>query len=584
MLSPKTFRGSDSRAFEPVNLLCITLYNETRQEFEATILSTVSALKRFHDRSSGPNDLSAICVIADGTATLDAGIRAALASWNRLGEASVDADGTRTYSSLHRTEDLLALLRPGIVTLSSGSPSRTALFVAIKPTNRGKLDSHQLFFAHFCPRLNPSYCYQIDVGTVVDVDLIWLLAEQMRLRPDIGGVAPRVTPELPRIGDSFLAKWQFFDFAFRACIEWPFEVLTGYLSVLPGQVCAFRWDALHGAVAERDEAPIRAYLEGMELASPIDRVRYLAEDRVIGASLIFAPQNRWQIAYVPQAIGITDRCDSFQELLRQRRRWINSAMLARYWLMLQIPGYARRSDRTWAQKASLLGSAASQLLIGCREFFTPAILAALIMVLVQHSFAVSTRALRATCIAFFAAATLDVVFSMYSAATSGKPVRAAQARGVGVLDYLCPLLYLAVVLSFSWPVALLLLLPAAALAPSILRLPRKSFGTMLRQQLSPITMLTMSLAISLYALLRMDDISWGTKGLTHVDVRESLERGLVRLRNVTVGWWAMVNLTLFALAMATRRSELNFVTATICAVDGFLALVGLAFVLWGRRR
>jgi hypothetical protein len=252
--------------------------------------------------------------------------------------------------------------------------------------------------------------------------------------------------------------------------------------------------------------------------------------------------------------------------------------------MLQIPGYARRSDRSWSQKASLLGSAAGQLLIGCRDFFTPAILAALVMTLVQHSFAVSTITARVACIAFFAGAALDVVFSMYSAAMSGKQARAAQATGVNVLEYLCPLLYLVVVLSFSWPVVLLLVLPAVALVPSILRLPRESFGTMLRQQFSPIPMLTMSLAISLYALLRMDDISWGTKGLTRVEVRNSLKRGLVRLRNLIVGWWAVGNLTLFAIALAARGPELNFVTATICAVDGSLAILALAFVLYGRRR
>jgi hypothetical protein len=153
---------------------------------------------------------------------------------------------------------------------------------------------------------------------------------------------------------------------------------------------------------------------------------------------------------------------------------------------------------------------------------------------------------------------------------------------LSTLSIACPLFFLAAVASFSVSVAVLLLIPALALISFVLILPRKSFWTMLRQQLSPITMLTMALAISTYALLRIHDVSWGTKGLTRSDVRESLRRGLVLLRNLVVGAWMASNVALFAVAVGTQGKEINVLTATICVVDGLLAMAGLAHVVYRR--
>jgi cellulose synthase/poly-beta-1,6-N-acetylglucosamine synthase-like glycosyltransferase len=491
MLSQDTFCEADIGLWQLVNVLCITLYNETLQELEATIISAVGSLKQYHNISSSEGDVSAICIIVDGAATLHSEIRSAFIRWGFLTErADVDAEGTRTYMTLHDTDHLMARLRPGLLTLLSGTKSRITVLVVIKSINRGKLHSHKLFFSQFCPVLNPTYCYQIDAGTILDGELITLLAEHMRQQLDIGAVAPQITPAVPLPGDSFLAKWQFFDFAFRACIEWPFEMLTGYLSVLPGQVCAFRWHALRGgapdpANAQISRSPIQTYLEGMEAATPTDRVRYLAEDRVIGTSLMFSARGAWRVRYIPHAVSTTDRCTSLMELLRQRRRWNNGALLTRYWLFLQIPRFMKRQDRTWAAKASMLRWVAGQLLIACRDFFGPAVLAALLMVLVWRAFTVWNTLDRLAYIAYFTAAGLDIALKTYSLTRGDQHAPPWLASSLTILDYTCPLLFVVVILSFTWPAALLLSVPALGLIPSALLLPRRSLGIMLRSVCSP---------------------------------------------------------------------------------------------------
>ncbi len=109
---------------------------------------------------------------------------------------------------------------------------------------------------------------------------------------------------------------------------------------------------------------------------------------------------------------------------------------------------------------------------------------------------------------------------------------------------------------------------------------------MLRQQLSPITMLAMSCSISTYAFLNLHDVSWGTKGLMRAAVRDSLKQNLRRMRNRMLGWWGLGNIALLAAALATQAAgELNALTLTVCALEGALAVSGVAYLIaHGRRR
>ena len=87
--------------------------------------------------------------------------------------------------------------------------------------------------------------------------------------------------------------------------------------------------------------PLDAYLRGLNAVAPLERVMFLAEDRVFGNEIVLAQDKSWRIGYCPTAEATTDACDTFGELLRQRRRWQNSALAVRLWLWGRLPGLSR---------------------------------------------------------------------------------------------------------------------------------------------------------------------------------------------------------------------------------------------------
>lgn len=75
------------------------------------------------------------------------------------------------------------------------------------------------------------------------------------------------------------------------------------------------------------------YFDGLnEQQSVFKQTMYLAEDRVMGCEITGSEAERWTIDYSPHSVAITDPCDSWAELLQQRRRWICSTMACKMWV------------------------------------------------------------------------------------------------------------------------------------------------------------------------------------------------------------------------------------------------------------
>jgi chitin synthase len=55
---------------------------------------------------------------------------------------------------------------------------------------------------------------------------------------------------------------------------------------------------------------------------------YLAEDRILSLGIYCQPDEKYYLKYVPNAIAKTDPMKSHEDLMKQRRRWINSSMFA----------------------------------------------------------------------------------------------------------------------------------------------------------------------------------------------------------------------------------------------------------------
>ena len=55
---------------------------------------------------------------------------------------------------------------------------------------------------------------------------------------------------------------------------------------------------------------------------------YLAEDRILSLGIYCQPKSNFYLKYIPDAGARTDPMKTHMDLMKQRRRWINSSLFA----------------------------------------------------------------------------------------------------------------------------------------------------------------------------------------------------------------------------------------------------------------
>ena len=173
------------------------------------------------------------------------------------------------------------------------------------------------------------------------------------------------------------------------------ESVFGFISVLPGAFCAYRWSAIQGE-------PLEAYFytEKSELSSigPFVANMYLAEDRVrdsptmavvallcscdcrgsgCGSSswsslplcvcvcgvwhwqamcveLLCKPGEAWTLRYIADSVAITDVPSTLIDLLKQRRRWLNGAFFSLVFYVFKFPSMLFRARHSLLRRLCLL--------------------------------------------------------------------------------------------------------------------------------------------------------------------------------------------------------------------------------------
>ena len=84
----------------------------------------------------------------------------------------------------------------------------------------------------------------------------------------------------------------------------------------------FRWKAIKGE-------PLDAFFKNVtrvEIPTCGEANEYLAEDRIMCLQIYIKTNEKYNLAYVPDAKAFTDAPDSMLVLMKQRRRWMNGAM------------------------------------------------------------------------------------------------------------------------------------------------------------------------------------------------------------------------------------------------------------------
>jgi chitin synthase len=549
------------------NVVCMTLYNESFEHLRSSLSALVVSIGAQQSAATARATRSCIVIIADGRDRVDPEI---LLFFERAGlidtGCSFPALGETVHFSRQHAAEIMADM--GVESELTGE---VHFAICVKKQNRGKLHSHALFFQSICPVLEPELCYQLDVGTVVAAGAISKLVAYMADEPDVAAAASRILTPTPNSGTaSTLSVWQYMDFVLQKAVTWPTEVASGYLSVIPGQFCVFRWNAVSAPSRDAGGArPLDTYLRGLKAVAPLERVMFLAEDRVFGNEIVLARDKSWRIGYCPEAEATTDACDSFQELLRQRRRWQNSALAVRLWLWRRWPAYLARPDKSAFDKMRFTTAMLWQGLLTASDVISPAFLILLL-------FAAAGGLIHSKNVTASAAAGLMLAGSgvlawlSFSNRTSRWQSRLCVARDAAAT------LSIALFLGFTLETvpfgeAVLLLAPGVLMAGVIAASMSGQRWAALRY--FPLFLLTdrlISFVLYGYAFANMHNVSWGTKGLTgDLGDQDTEKRRMRRLRDITAGSIIAVNAGLIGVGL---QHPGLLIKSESCVVEFFILL------------
>lgn len=557
--------------------LCVTIYNEELSRLRRTLSSILTSLAASHRTGAGPIE---ICLIVDGVDRADPDLLAWLDGAGLLKtRLAIHLDDCEAYRSTLLASDVAQAL--GDLDLGRSPDLNVGFIICLKRVNRGKLHSHAIFFRDLCAVLKPTYCIQIDVGTVIAPDAYSRLIHRMAEDETIGAIAPCITTAEPDDRSLFISTWQHIDFVVQKSMFWPFEVASGYLSVIPGQFCIMRHAALapdrgntdvEGSIAD-DPSPMGAYLRGLHTQSALEKVMFLAEDRVIGSEIVLREHAEWHLEYCTETRAVTDTCLTVPELMRQRRRWSNSALACRLWLLCQIFRFLRRDDRGLLGKARFLVAMAGQAMLMIREFASPAITLASVLVFAdigRHLAQDGQWGWRTGLNVCLAGIVLGCLLPRYvrdATVSRGSAI----VRGILGIVLACLLTAMLAWAATSTTASVLVLLPGALSLVAMLLVFRARTGRIFMMLgVYIVTDVIMAPAISAYSIWKLNDVSWGTKGLTTSIQDTLLARRMNRLRLLGVLAWLIVNGALVAVALSfsgITSDFLNPVFELICALN-----------------
>lgn len=190
----------------------------------------------------------------------------------------------------------------------------------VKQLNKKKLNTHRWFFEGFCTRINPKYVTLLDVGTKPMKHGLYYLYEAMEIDDRVAGCCGEIVPQCNSWNP--IVNAQVVEYKFAHIMDKGLESIIGYVSVLPGAFSAYRWDRLN------EDRTLDSYFFSQRGGPPLDLFKanmYLAEDRILCLELM-CQKNRYNILrYVKWSIAETDVPSTLNELMAQRRRWVNGS-------------------------------------------------------------------------------------------------------------------------------------------------------------------------------------------------------------------------------------------------------------------
>eukprot|EP01094_Clydonella_sp_ATCC50884_P021662 TRINITY_DN4818_c0_g1_i1.p1 TRINITY_DN4818_c0_g1~~TRINITY_DN4818_c0_g1_i1.p1 ORF type:complete len:1253 (+),score=304.11 TRINITY_DN4818_c0_g1_i1:1139-4897(+) len=248
----------------------------------------------------------------------------------------------------------------------------------VKTDNRKKHNSHEWFLHDrmgFCARYAPDYAFATDCGTLFDERCVQMLVDYMDLHPDCSACTGRQRVKTAEMqgdaktalepgegwGEWYMRHVQRYDFDSSFISYMGAFALTGFLPVIPGPCGLYRWSLmseqgqttlLYGEEEEEEDAGLTAEEVAKRAESALswyfDLVNkppeetdltlatlMIAEDRVLSASAVVKTKRQCHMGLVPDALFYFDREGSIENLIAQRRRWLNGTAAGYYYFTVQ---------------------------------------------------------------------------------------------------------------------------------------------------------------------------------------------------------------------------------------------------------
>lgn len=320
-------------------LICVTLYNEDQDTLRKTLLGICDNLEVLYEKftlADGRKGLDwqevAVVLVQDGIAMADQSVIAAATVQGFFSPVVLQSDVLGTPTSCHLFEYTARYKKHAGI---DNYPPLQVIF-ATKTKNKGKLDSHCWFFDAFSYLIQPDYLVLFDAGTRPMPTALKAVCTHFQRYPNVGALTGELRVERPY--RTFLSSVQFCEWKVAHLLQKPIESICGFLTVLPGAFCAFRWLAVDGE-------PLRRYFYGLYSQAELNAFEanmYLAEDRILCLEIVAKKGSQYRLEYIKEAVAEADPVIKLVGLMKQRRRWLNGTFFA----MLYALG---NSGRVWTE-------------------------------------------------------------------------------------------------------------------------------------------------------------------------------------------------------------------------------------------
>lgn len=343
--------------------IVVTMYNEDDVLFARTMMGVFKNVEYMCNR---PNSKTwgkdawkkiVVCVVSDGRAKINPRTRALLAGMGvfqeGIAQQKVNDDDVEAHVYEYTTQTHLQLKNDVVSLVHRRQPVQ--ILFCLKEKNAKKINSHRWFFSAFGRVLDPNICVLIDAGTRPGGNSIYHLWKAFDLEPMCAGSCGEIKAMLGTGGKFLLnplVAAQNFEYKMSNILDKPLESAFGFISVLPGAFSAYRYVALQND--KNGQGPLEKYFLGETLhgggeAGLFESNMYLAEDRILCFELVTKRNCHWILQYVKSATGETDVPDTIEELVLQRRRWLNGSFFAAIYAIAHFHDFFR-SDHTALRK------------------------------------------------------------------------------------------------------------------------------------------------------------------------------------------------------------------------------------------